>query len=109
MIKNIVLSAETELAEHWIENRRLGRFLAVVHSATANAVEAIKGGEALPAVYGCLVDRLQSEKEYALLENELVDSVKADEFAAILTKMVRHELLGTYSGCSQGHSSVLPS
>ena len=90
--KDIVLCAETELAEHWIENRRLGRFLAVVHSATARAVEAIKGGDALSSVYGDLVKRLKSEEEYALLENELVDSVKTDDFAAVLTKMIRHEL-----------------
>lgn len=90
--KDLILCAEEELAEHWIKNRRLGRFLAVVHSATANAVEEIRGGKDLPSVYGDLVRRLQSEAEYALLEEELVDSVKADEFAAVLTKMVRHEL-----------------
>ena len=90
--EDVVLCAEAELARHWIENRRLGRFLAVVHSATVNAVEAIKSGKDLPSVYGDLVERLKSEEEYALLENELVDSVKADEFAAVLTKMVRREL-----------------
>lgn len=96
--KEVASCIESDLAEHWIEDRRLGRFLAVMHSATSNAVEAIKSGRDLPSVYSDLIERMKCEEEYAVLEQELADSIKTDEFAAVLTKMVRDELRNNLQG-----------